>query len=188
MPTLGIDDNDTAARLILFATAFENNVVRDDLLWRFEGVNSAKNRYETSLYLRRLIPDNAEVHKIGCGLSATQNTSRGDPPRGDINRRYYCGFCEARVSGLRLQDPRYWTELQLVEEDGIKAHIAFFLHTRDGSKKERADWRTEACARLAAALTPISLHCCEADVGDAHHPTTKFGLGCYGRLQPRGAE
>jgi|CXWL01.1.fsa_nt_gi hypothetical protein len=187
MPTHGIKEDDAAARLIFFATAFENDVVRDEQLWRFTNVKTARNRYETSLYLRRMIPVDAEVHEVGCKLAAAQNSSRGNPPPGDITRRYYCGFSDAQIAGLRLSDDRYWTELELAEQDGIAAHLAFFLQTADGSKKERADWRTEACAKLSAALTPIKLHRCAADLGDGHHPTQRFGVKCYGRLQPKEA-
>lgn len=182
MPTADIQDNDLAARLVMFNQAFDNGVVRDDQLWQFSKVSD--NRYETSIFLRRLIPADSLVHGLGCNLAAKQNAARGEPAPGDERRRYYCGFCEALCGQLSLKTERFHTELHLKEEDGVAAHIAFFLQTPNGTKKERGQWRSEACAVLSAALGAIKLHRCTSDAADKHHPSERLGLKCYGRLQP----
>ncbi len=169
-------DDDETARCIIHDRAFDQNIHVDALLWRFESTKADGASHESAV-LRRLAPTDEEVHHIGCGIAASQNQRKGNPPPGK-NRRYYCGFRTAKYIALPKEGNGYKVSITNVPEDGENAHVDVALTVLVEGKSARATRRTDAGLALAEHFGPPTPYRCQADLDDNQHPFAIWGVTC----------
>ncbi|MHB0773418.1 hypothetical protein ACYCVF_33620 [Bradyrhizobium sp. 1.29L] len=161
--------DDQISRCVIYPRFFRDRVHVDELLWQFERTAPDGASHQSGV-LRRMAPEDTEVHRIGCGIAAIQNERSGSPPPGP-KRRYYCGFRTARYGDLPLQDEGYILVVTNDGENGEKAHLDFALTiTIQGSKAAKNNRKTDAGLALAEHFGPIARHRCDCDCDDPNHP------------------
>lgn len=171
-----IDDADEISRCIIFDRAFEDDLHVDALLWRFESKDD-DGVYHESAVLRRLAPEEADVHRIGCGIAAAQNARKKEPEPGP-RRRYYCGFRTASYASLPSEGEGFIIAITNMPEGGEDAHVDVALTVTAESKNARAVSRTDAGLALAEQFGPPAPHRCECDIADDLHPFSRWGAEC----------
>lgn len=171
-----ITGGDELSRCIIFDRAFDGEVHSDELLWRFEKTKDDGASHESAI-LRRLAPEPSDVHRIGCGIAALQNSRKNEPPPGPT-RRYYCGFRSASVSSLPTEGPDFTLVYRNVPEGGEAAHVDVALFVTAEGVNARANRRTIAGIALAEVFGPPEPHVCDCDSHDHNHPIVKRGPSC----------
>ncbi len=171
-----ITQDDEVSRCIIYDRFFSGNIHLDSHLFIFGQAGSDGAAHE-SLILRCLAPDDEDVHRAGCRITERQNTRKGQPPSGP-DRRYYCGFRNARVSDLELVGDDYVVTLSNIEEYGEVAHVDVALQISVKGKSARGTRRTAAGLALAEAFGPPIPHICPCDALDAEHPIVRLGVEC----------
>lgn len=127
--------------------------------------------------LRRLAPEAADVHRIGCAIAASQNERKQNPPPGPA-RRYYCGFRTASVASLPREGDGYAIAYSNIPEGGEEAHVDVALTIFVEGKNAKALRRTDAGLALAEQFGPPAPHRCDCDAEDHQHPFDVFGEDC----------
>lgn len=172
-----ISEADQLSRCIIYNSLFCGDLHTDSELWIF-GKRDQNGVSHQSGVLRRLAPEDKDVHAIGCSIAALQNVAKAQPPPGET-RRYYCGFRTALVRDLTLESPgRFCVELSCKEENGVAAHVDVALTVYGATKQVAANQRTEAGMTLASAFGAPVAHVCGCDADDHLHPLKRWGLEC----------
>lgn len=171
-----IEASDTIARCLIYNRFFPGNIHTDAVLFAFGG-SGADGKAHESAVLRSITPEASEVHRIGCKIAGSQNASRGEPAPGP-DRKYYCGFREACVGDLQLEDDAWRVTLTNVPEHGEEAHVDVALELLAEGKSARSVARTDAGLALAEAFGQPVAHVCHCDIGDDEHPFVKLGVHC----------
>jgi hypothetical protein len=147
------EKSDQISRCIIFDRFFQANVHTDELLWVFGKTSEATGASHESAVLRRLSPDAAHVHSIGCAIAGHQNIGRGNPPPGD-RRRYYCGFRTAAVSDIPSEGDGYSITLTNLPENGVESHVDVAVTITVEGRSAKATRRTDAGIALAEQFGP----------------------------------
>ncbi|MFC4170057.1 hypothetical protein [Teichococcus aestuarii] len=171
-----IQEEDVISRCIVYDNAFENDVHVDSFLWRFGPAKEDGASHESAV-LRRLAPEDSDVHHIGCGIAVKKNERKNNPPPGK-KRKYYCGFRSSCFGSLPKSGDGYLIDIKHLPEDGVYAHVDVALTITVEGKSARANRRTEAGLALAEQFGPPVPHRCECDLEDEHHPLQVWGVKC----------
>ena len=163
-----IEMDDCISRCIIFNKAFRSGIHVDEVLFVFSTRSNDGASHESGV-LRRLAPNDTDVHRIGCDIAAAQNARASDPDPGP-RRRYYCGFRTAVVANLPVKGEGYAIALALIEEGGEPSHVDIAVTVSAASKNERATAKTEAGLAMAEAFGPAVEHVCDIDASDDFHP------------------
>ena len=175
---LAIVDEDEISRCIIYARAFKQEAHVDEYLWRFEGTKDDGASHESGV-LRRLAPNSADVHRIGCGIAARQNQRLENPAPGP-KRRYYCGFKTAVFRDLPKDGDGYRIVITNVPEDGEESHVDVALFIEVEGKSAKATRRLDAGLALAEHFGPAEPHICDCDLKDGEQPLIRLGPNCLG--------
>lgn len=167
---------DTIARCLIYNRFFPGNIHTDKILFSF-GASGPDGKAHESAVLRSLTPQEGDVHRAGCKIAASQNLARGEPPPGP-ERKYYCGFREACVGEMQLEDETWRVVLTNVPEHGEDAHVDVALELLVEGRSARSVARTDAGLALAEAFGPPLPHVCACDAADEEHPLVRLGPEC----------
>ncbi|MFE1598150.1 hypothetical protein [Methylobacterium sp. ID0610] len=165
-----IEADDEISRSIIFDKAFQNSIHVDKVLFVF-GQSKEDGRSHESAILRRLAPEDTDVHRIGCKIAHKQNQRKNPPP--GPKRKYYCGFRTAKYNNMQLSGDKWEIFLTIAPEDGEESHVDVALMVHSEDRNERATIKTDAGLALAEAFGPAVEYVCECDHGDEHHPLHK---------------
>lgn len=173
-----IPDDAQLARVVIFPKCFGEGRLSNELMFDFTSDSDHRGYKVESLFWRRYVPDDHDLHAAGCHIARERNTYRGNPPSGP-KRAYYVGYRQATAADLTLVDPTFETMVEHVPiDDGTdelpelakRAHVHIALNVKAETKPLRARARTEAGSLLGAALGPVNPHVCQEDEVDGYHP------------------
>ena len=168
-----LEPDDILSRCIIYDRAFKGNIHVDERLFVFNASDEDGACHESGV-LRRLAPQDADVHRIGCAIARKQNGRKSPPPLPGPQRRYYCGFRNAIVSELPLNGDGYSLRLTLDGENGEPAHVDIALIVLETDRSARTAIKAEAGLAIAEAFGAAVEYICCDDHGDDHHPLIRF--------------